>query len=103
MSEKLEFDYLKNEKSFRSEVKNIFPCFTSALLYTSKKTKKIIAFDLMSAFKLKNLKKLFGPFLWMGFNCLKTTEPMRGDSLLFNTLSPGVLGTYLIDFGRMKG
>ena len=57
----------------------------------------------MSGFKLKILKKLFGPFLWMGFNCLKTTEPLRGDSLLFNTQSPGVLGTYLIDFGRMKG
>ena len=24
-------DYLKNEKSFRSEIKNILPCFTSAL------------------------------------------------------------------------
>ena len=27
---KLKFDYLKNEKSFESEI-NIFPCFTSAL------------------------------------------------------------------------
>ena len=27
----LKFDYLKNEKSIRSEMKNIFPCFTSAL------------------------------------------------------------------------
>ena len=25
------FDYLKNEKSFRSEIKSIFPCFESAL------------------------------------------------------------------------
>ena len=31
LSENLEFDYLKNEKSFRSEIKHIFPCFTIAL------------------------------------------------------------------------
>ena len=30
ISEKLKFDYLKNKKSFRSEIKNIFPCFKSA-------------------------------------------------------------------------
>ena len=33
------------------------------------------------------IKKLYGPSLRMGFNCLKTTEQPRGDSLLF-TLSP---------------
>ena len=32
ISEKLKFDYLKNEKSFRSEIKNIFLCFKNALL-----------------------------------------------------------------------
>ena len=31
ISEKLKFDYLKKEKRFQSEIKNIFPCFTSAL------------------------------------------------------------------------
>ena len=31
ISEKLKTDYLKNEKSFQSETKNIIPCFTSAL------------------------------------------------------------------------
>ena len=31
--------------------------------------------------------------LWMGFNCLKTTEPLWGDSLLFTTKLPGVPGT----------
>ena len=30
-SENLKFDYLKNEKSFRRETKNIFPCFISPL------------------------------------------------------------------------
>ena len=27
----LSFDFLENDKSFRSEIKNIFPSFTSAL------------------------------------------------------------------------
>ena len=30
---------------------------------------------------------------------LKATEPLRGDSLLFTTRSPGIPGTYLIDLG----
>ena len=55
ISEKLKFDYLKNEKSFRSEVKNIFPCFTNALKkQTSKKvaetTFKLGAFAAASEF-----------------------------------------------------
>ena len=32
-------------------------------------------------------KLLYGTILWIGFNSLKATEPLRGDSLLF-TLSP---------------
>ena len=39
----------------------------------------------------------------MWFNCPKATEPLRGDSLLFTTQSPGVPGTHLTDLGRMKG
>ena len=31
----------------------------------------------------KHLKKLYEPFLWMGFNCLKAAEPLWGGSLLF--------------------
>ena len=34
------------------------------------------------------LKKLYSPFLWMGFNCLKATEPLRGGSLLFTIKFP---------------
>ena len=41
-------------------------------------------------------------FLWISFNYLKATEPLRGDSLLFATQSPGVPDTHLIDLGRMK-
>ena len=48
-------------------------------------------------------KKLYGTFLWMGFNFLKATEPLRGDSLLFATKFPEIPGTHLIDLGRMEG
>ena len=39
----------------------------------------------------------------MGFNCLKATEPLQGDSLLFTTTFPEFPGTHFIDLGRMKG
>ena len=48
-------------------------------------------------------KKRYGPFLWMGFNWLKATEPLQGDSLLFTTKSPEIPGTHLINLRRMKG
>ena len=38
----------------------------------------------------------------MGFNCIKATEPLRRDSLLFTTKFPEIPGTGLIDLGRMK-
>ena len=38
----LKFDYLKNEKSFQSGIKNIFHCFRSALLYTKKQTSEMV-------------------------------------------------------------
>ena len=48
-------------------------------------------------------KKLYGPFLWMGFNCRKATEPLQRDSLLFNNKPPKIPGTHLSDLRRMKG
>ena len=30
-------------------------------------------------------RKPYGPFLWMEYNCLKVTEPLRGDILLATT------------------
>ena len=39
----------------------------------------------------------------MEFNCLKTTEPIQQNNLIFTTKTPGVLGTHLIDFWSMKG
>ena len=47
-------------------------------------------------------KKLYGPFLWLGFNCLKATDTLRGDYLLFNIQFSGVSGTQLINLRRMK-
>ena len=38
----------------------------------------------------------------MVFNCLKGTESLRGDSLLFIAKYPGVTNTHLIYLGRMK-
>ena len=57
-------------------------------------------------FNLKIFKltfKPYDPFLWMGFNRLNATEPLRGGILLFTTKLPETPGTYLIDFLRMKG
>ena len=33
--------------------------------------------------KKKQKKHFMATFLWMGLNCLKVTEPLQGDSLLF--------------------
>ena len=38
----------------------------------------------------------------MGFICLKATEPLKEDSLLFTTKFPEIPGTHLIDLGRVK-
>ena len=41
-------------------------CHTLPIVYTK-----------LKSVKFQSLKKLYGPFLWMGFNCLKATEPLR--------------------------
>ena len=51
---------------------------------------------------MENLK-LYSSFLWKEFKCLKATEPLRGDGLLFTTQSLGVPGNNLINFNWMKG
>ena len=35
----------------------------------------------------------------MGFNCLKASSPLLGDSLIFTSMVPGVPCTHLIDLG----
>ena len=42
------------------------------------------------------------PFLWMGFSCLKDTDPLRENSLLFTVKSSGIPGILLVNLGRMK-
>ena len=48
-------------------------------------------------------KMLYSPFLWMGFNCLKATEPLHGGSLLFITKFPEIPSTHLVNLRKMKG
>ena len=48
----------------------------------------------MSQSTYKKLK-LYGPFLRMGFKCVKATEPLQGDSLLFTTKFPEIPRTHL--------
>ena len=45
---------------------------------------KLYRNQIINLLKKKNFN---GPFSWMGFNCLKASEPLRGDSLLFTTKS----------------
>ena len=45
---------------------------------------------------------LYTPFLMIAFNCLKATEPLRGDSLLLTNKSPGVSGTHFMDESRVE-
>ena len=37
-----------------------------------------------------NFQKTLWPLLWMELNCLWATEPVRRDTLLLTTKSPGV-------------
>ena len=50
-----------------------------------------------------SLKKTLYPFLWVGFNCLNATKPLRADNLLFTNKSPEIPGTHLIKPRKMKG
>ena len=69
--------------------------------FQKRKEKDHITICIFSLFQL--VLHLLGPFLWMEFNCLKATEPLQGDSLLFTAQFPIFPSTHLIDFGRMKG
>ena len=40
---------------------------------------------------------LYDPFLWIRLNCLRTAQPLREDSLLLTTKTPGDPGIHLID------
>ena len=55
----------------------------------------------MFSLKLLPLKKLYDPFLSMGFNFLKAK--LWGESLLFNTRSPRLPGAHWVDLRRKNG
>ena len=41
-------------------------------------------FKAFAAFHFVFFKRnIYGPFLWMGLNCLKTKEPLQGDKFTF--------------------
>ena len=48
------------------------------------------------------VKKLYSLLLWIRFNYLKATEPLRGRSLLFTIKFSETPGSHLIHLGRMK-
>ena len=76
----------------------LYACFSADYVYSWNHV--YLLFNLvLSWFFWYFSKKLYGPFYWMGFNCLRATEPLRGGSLLFTEIP----GTHLIDLGRMKG
>ena len=43
--------------------------------------------------RVSSSKKLYGSFLWTEMNCLKSTEPLQGGSLLFITQFQKIPGT----------
>ena len=48
-------------------------------------------------------KNFMASFLWLGFNCLKTVEPLWETSLPFTTKSPGDPDTHLRHLALTKG
>ena len=70
--------FCKNKKKLHHKCSTVFQ-IRLCLLFQKKK--QIILYE-----KLKTLS----PFLWMGFNCLKPTEPLGGDSSLFTTMFKGI-------------
>ena len=63
--------------------------FGSSCFFSSKNSNlrniQIVFIGAKVIFRESFSKKLYGPFLWAGFNCLKATEPLWGGSLLFTT------------------
>ena len=76
------------------------PCWWIILIFLSSDMIVSVSHVYFKLFTFK--KKLYNPFLWMGFNCLKIKKPLQRDSLLFTTQSPGLLGTHLVGLGWIK-
>ena len=41
----------------------------------------------LNEFEIKNFLKLYGPLLWMGFNCLKATATLRRQFTFYHSVS----------------
>ena len=95
LSEKLKFDYLKNENSFRNKTKNIFPCFTSALFQTQKASQPKCSGHNLSGeiWYLNQLKyaEFDGDF---HFFCFSQKQPFWADSFQNTTI-----GWFKLKFG----
>ena len=88
-----EIRYLKNEKSFQNEIKNIFPCFTSAFFQKYKQTSKNVAGAtlkytnrsnmLKDKFKTEDLKReLASLHTRIDYQMLLTIHSKKGSLLL---------------------
>ena len=84
--------YIQNNRPFLADLVLYESVVETNLKFSLKNEKESLLKQLsvkiqLSAF-IMNLKKLYGPSLWMGFNCLKAIESLRGGSLLFTTKIP---------------
>ena len=51
----------------------------------------------------KSISTTCDPFLWLVFNYVKTTEPLREGSSLFTTKFTEIPSTHMVNLGKMKG
>ena len=65
----LKFDYLRKEKSFRSEIKNIFPYFTSALFRLTKQISKNVADTTFKSKQQISLTKNISIIKYFKYHC----------------------------------
>ena len=63
----------------------IFKLYSIEKLWTLIVSKNLFLALVMEIHLMQSIlvKTLWFLFLWMGLNCLKATEPLQGDSLLF--------------------
>ena len=81
----------------------VFKCFAySWFVQNSQGTVHVISASRNAAHDLILKKKTMVPFYGWDSTCSRLV-PLQGDSLLFTTKFPEVLGTHFIDLGRMKG
>ena len=69
-------------------------CFKSSTLTILELIKQIDS--------ISKTSKRYGSVKWVGFTYLKVTKPLRRDSLLLTTKSPGIPDIHLTYLGRIK-